>query len=45
MATYARVSGQLEESELEAFLEDVDRAVDEQTYLALLPQFLVTGNA
>jgi SAM-dependent methyltransferase len=45
MAMYARVSGELEESELEAFLEDVDRAVDEQTYLALLPQFLVTGNA
>ena len=45
MASYARVSGQLEESELEAFLDDVDRAVDKQTYLALLPQFLVTGNA
>ncbi len=45
MVTYARASGQLEEAELEAFLEDVDRAVDEQTYLALLPQFLVTGQA
>ncbi len=45
MTTYARVSGQLDETELAAFLEDVDRAVDEQTYLALLPQFLVTGHA
>ncbi|HJN52833.1 MAG: methyltransferase domain-containing protein [Pseudomonadales bacterium] len=45
MASYARVSGQLEEAELEAFVADVDRAVDEQTYLALLPQFLVTGHA
>lgn len=44
MTSYARVSDQLEETELEAFLEDVDRAVDEQTYLALLPQFLVTGH-
>lgn len=45
MTSYARVSGQLEEAELEAFIEEVDRAVDEQTYLALLPQFLVTGHA
>jgi ubiquinone/menaquinone biosynthesis C-methylase UbiE len=45
MAAYARVSGQFEEAELEAFLENVDRAVSDQTYLALLPQFLVTGYA
>jgi ubiquinone/menaquinone biosynthesis C-methylase UbiE len=45
MVTYARASGQLEEAELEAFLKDVDRAVNEQTYFALLPQFLVTGYA
>ncbi len=43
MASYARVSGQVADSELATFLEDVDHAVDEQTYLALLPQFLVTG--
>ena len=43
MVGYARVSGQVAEAELNAFLADVDRAVDEQTYLALLPQFLVTG--
>jgi hypothetical protein len=45
MTTYARDSGRVPESELEAFLADVDRAVEEQTYLALLPQFLVTGRA
>ena len=45
MASYARASGRVEEPELEAFLAGVERAVDEQTYLALLPQFLVTGRA
>ena len=43
MASYAKVSGQVDDAELEAFLNDVDRAVEEQTYLAILPQFLVTG--
>ena len=45
LATYARASGRADESELEAFLGDVERAVEEQTYLAILPQFLVTGCA
>ena len=45
LATYARASGRADESELEAFLGDVERAVEEQTYLAILPQFLVTGHA
>ena len=45
MVTYARTSGQIEEAELASFIEDVDRAIEEQTYLALLPQFLVTGRA
>lgn len=43
MASYARTSGQLDEAEIAAFIEDVDRAVAEQTFLAILPQFLVTG--
>jgi len=43
MVSYARLSGKVDESELEAFLTDIDQAVEAQTYLALLPQFLVTG--
>lgn len=43
MASYARTSGQLDEAEIAAFVEGVDRAVADQTFLALLPQFLVTG--
>jgi ubiquinone/menaquinone biosynthesis C-methylase UbiE len=43
MVSYARVSGKVEEAELESFLADVDGAIEAQTYFALLPQFLVTG--
>jgi ubiquinone/menaquinone biosynthesis C-methylase UbiE len=43
MASYARTSGQMEDAEIDAFVADVDRAVEERTYLALLPQFLVTA--
>ncbi len=43
MTTYARDSGRIEESELEEFLAEIERAVEEQTFLALLSQFLVTG--
>lgn len=43
MAGYARRSGQLEETEIDAFLADVDAALTAETYFALLPQFLVTG--
>jgi len=45
MAKYARESKQLDEEEIERFVEDVKRAVDEHTYLLVLPQFLVTGAA
>lgn len=45
MVSYARTSGQVEEAELTSFIKDVDRAVEAHTYLALLPQFLVTGTA
>jgi len=43
MASYARTSGKIDEAEIAAFLADVDRSVEERTFLALLPQFLVTG--
>jgi len=43
MASYARTSGRIEEAEIVAFLEDVDRSLEEETFLAVLPQFLVTG--
>ena len=43
MASYARLSGQLPDSEIDAFLDDIKRALDDETYFALLPQFLVTG--
>ncbi|MEE9281943.1 MAG: methyltransferase domain-containing protein [Myxococcota bacterium] len=45
MVSYARASGRVGEPELKAFLADVEQAIEDQTYLALLPQFLVTGHA
>ena len=44
MVSYARTSGRVDEPELAAFLDDVERAIEAQTFLALLPQFLVTGS-
>ena len=43
MASYARTSGRIDEAEIAAFLRDVDRAIEAQTFFALLPQFLVTA--
>lgn len=43
MASYARTSGQLDDAEIEAFLTLLDRSIEEETFFALLPQFLVTG--
>lgn len=43
MASYARTSGRIEESEIDSLLADVDEALEAETYLAVLPQFLVTG--
>jgi ubiquinone/menaquinone biosynthesis C-methylase UbiE len=43
MAKYAELSGQVEVSQIAAYLDDIDRALEEETYFALLPQFLVTG--
>jgi ubiquinone/menaquinone biosynthesis C-methylase UbiE len=43
MASYARTSGRIDEAEIDALLADVDEALQAETYLAVLPQFLVTG--
>jgi ubiquinone/menaquinone biosynthesis C-methylase UbiE len=43
MASYARTSGKIDEAEIAGFLADVDRSLEEKTFFALLPQFLVTG--
>jgi ubiquinone/menaquinone biosynthesis C-methylase UbiE len=43
MAGYALTSGQVDKADVDAFMASVDRALDDETYLAVLPQFLVTG--
>ncbi len=43
MAGYALTSGQVGKADVEAFIADVDRALNDETYFAVLPQFLVTG--
>ncbi len=43
MAGYALTSGQVGKAEVDAFIGEVDRALERETYLAVLPQFLVTG--
>ena len=43
MASYARLSGELPDAEIDTFMDDIKHALDVQTYFALLPQFLVTG--
>ncbi len=43
MARYARVSGKLEASVIDALLDDLKRSLTEGTYLLVLPQFVVTG--
>lgn len=43
MASYARTSGQLEDQEIGEFLALLDQSIDEKSFFALLPQFLVTG--
>jgi hypothetical protein len=45
MTSYARASGRIEESWLDRFLADVDTAIQEESFLGILPQFLVTGRA
>jgi ubiquinone/menaquinone biosynthesis C-methylase UbiE len=43
MAKYARQSQKLDDSEIDRFVEDVKQAIEDGTYLLVLPQFLVTG--
>jgi len=43
MASYAALSGRIEEDEITAFLDDIETALQDQTYFAMLPQFMVTG--
>ncbi len=45
MAKYARHSGRIDEATVDAFVDDVRAAIDAETYLLVLPQFLVTGLA
>ncbi len=43
MAGYARTSGRMNDEAIHRILEGIDRAIQKETYLAVLPQFLVTG--
>ena len=45
MLGYARASGRLPTAKLDALAADVKRALKEETFLLILPQFLVTGRA
>ena len=44
MASYARASGRIESSKIDALLAELDQALAGGTYLLVLPQFLVTGS-
>ena len=43
MSGYALTSGKIDQAEADAFLAEVDSALENDTYFAVLPQFLVTG--
>ena len=45
MASYARVSGRMDPAKIDRLLEDLKSALAAETYLLVLPQFLVTGTA
>jgi SAM-dependent methyltransferase len=45
MIGYARASGRMPGATLDAIVADVKRALKEETFLLILPQFLVTGTA
>ena len=45
MAEYARESGQLDTAEIDSFVADVKSAIEDGTYLLVLPQFLVTAGS
>jgi len=43
MAKYARDSNKLAAEEIDSFVDDVKSAIDDEKFLLVLPQFLVTG--
>ena len=45
MAKYARESGRLDAATIDRFVDDVRAAIEEGTYLLILPQFVATGSA
>jgi SAM-dependent methyltransferase len=45
MAGYARASGRLDAAEIDRFEHDIRAAIEDETFLMVLPQFLVTGRA
>lgn len=45
MAGYARTSGRLAAERIDRFEEDLARAIEDERFLMVLPQFLVTGTA
>jgi hypothetical protein len=45
VAGYARESGSLEPGRIDALLRTVRGALEQKTYLAIAPQFLVTATA
>lgn len=45
MAGYARASGRMERAKIDGLVDDLKRAIADGTYLLVLPQFLVTGEA
>jgi len=45
MASYARASGRMDPAAIDALLAELRAAIENATYLLVLPQFLVTGRA
>jgi ubiquinone/menaquinone biosynthesis C-methylase UbiE len=45
MAEYARASGRMDAARIDRLIEDVRSAIEQGTYLLVLPQFLVTASA
>jgi SAM-dependent methyltransferase len=45
MIGYARASGRMSGEKLDALVADVKRAIADETFVLILPQFLVTGTA
>ena len=45
MASYARISGRMDQAKIDRLLEELKASIEGGTYLLVLPQFLVTGTA